>query len=177
MINHADWRLQTTESADRAVQTEYIFSNTWRASFRCCCYKIEFCILDFVVAWFGKSTMLSNLFRYVIILWSMNVFSLTYFAHRFHPIIVTLSEKSSFAKYFLLWKCQDTSFLACSLSYLPQILKKENILKRFDVCKIACWLSKLARISPISVTRRLIILRSDVQLSRISVHGFAVYLV
>ena len=76
-IQTEDCRLRTTESADRAVQTENIFSNNWHNSFRFCSYKIEFCILSLVVAWSGKSTLLSNLFRYVIILWSMNVFSLS----------------------------------------------------------------------------------------------------
>ena len=50
----------------------------------------------------GKSTTLSNLFKYVTILWSMNVSSLTYFVRRFLFLIATLLEKTNFAKSCLL---------------------------------------------------------------------------
>ena len=70
--------------------------------------------------------MLLNLFRYVLILWSMNVFLLTYFGHRFHPMLVILSEKANFATY-----CSGFIFLARSLILFTSNLGDREIFE-FD---------------------------------------------
>lgn len=102
--------------------------------------------LGLVGAWFGKLGGWLNLFRYVIILWSMTTFTMTYFEHHFHPIIATLSEKTSFAKYCLLWVSGYLS-LACKLMSFASCLEDRNFrIWQFNLCKATFWLLKLDRL-------------------------------
>ena len=74
--------------------------------------------------------MLLNLFKYVLILWSMNVFLLTYFGRRFHPKSVTVSEKANFVTY-----CSGFLFLARSfIIFLLQIWETEKYLNLTISC-------------------------------------------